>query len=209
MRYIYEDVQSGKTSELPPADSIIELMHQHEKRFIFHTEKGSIVMRYMPLRLERLLSNIRKELYPNIAEVLQTQRDLLKGIEGLDAGQIPEDTMAELERNQALIQPSQDLNACGVIVAPAITSLEDYYELHEVLSEDERLVVEELISILGRPRDPAEYDDTAFNIAEKYNIEMVDKTMIENMTVSQAHFFATRIQKENDEIERIQRGNRI
>lgn len=205
MEFVYESASGGYTDE-PPADSIIRLLDEHKRRYVYETSAGTIVLRHMPLRMKRLIDNIIAVLYPDVPGMILERRDYLQGLVGLTAEQMPADASDRLAEAEALIAPSQGWKACGVIVQPSISSIDDYDALYAMLEEQERDVLQELVNMLSIPIDPYTYDDTAFNIAERYGVQMVDKEMIENLTVSQAQFFAKRIERENLDIERRMKG---
>jgi hypothetical protein len=205
VEFVYESVSGGYADE-PPADSIIALLDEHRKRYVYETSAGTIVLRHMPLRMKRLIDNIIDVMYPGIPGMLAEHRAYLQGLIGLTEEQMPADAAEKVKKAEALIAPSQGWKACGVIVHPTINSLDDYNSLYAMLTEQEQPVLQELVNLLSVPADPDSYDDTAFNIAERHGVRMVDKEIIENLTVSQAQFFAKRIERENLDIERRMKG---
>ncbi|NCA74543.1 MAG: hypothetical protein EOM93_06870 [Gammaproteobacteria bacterium] len=156
--------------------------------------------------MERLIGNIIRAKYPKIMAEAEEMRDYMEGLIGLQESEYPEGAAERISDYALRIKGPMTWKACGVIVSPQINSDEDYNDLYAMLAakgEGEEFVLDEWVAELSTIR--TEYDDTAYNIAERYNVEMLDRELIENLTVSQAQFFSRRIERENRMIERLNR----
>ena len=199
--YVYEDAETGR--DVPPPDSVMELLREHKRVYVFDTEQGSVLLRRMPLRMQRLLDNIRQAEFPEEARIHARLRDIRSGIDGLDDDQIPEEIVKEIGDLYIKLKPIQDYSALGVIIAPRIWCIDDYYDLYAKLSEEEQDKLEILIAELSSVNGLENVDDTAMNIAEKHNVPLIDMELIDCMTIRQAEFLARRIRREQDDIERM------
>lgn len=205
--YIYEDTD-GRGRDAPSADSIVRVLSEHQRRYVYSTHVGDLVLRHMPLRMKRLLDNIIDVEYPDYRKQIAEQKDALEGMINLDPAQIPQEAVDKLEELSALVAPVQRWYACGVITEPTVNTPEMYDNLCELLSEEETLELDEIVALLAFPRPADSIDDTALNIAERFNVKMVTLDIINNLTVTQANYFASRIEQENQDIERTMRGRR-
>lgn len=94
-----------------------------------------------------------------------------------------------------------DMSAMGVIVAPAMGTMEDVEELYESLTDAERIQLSLAIRDLSRPIPPERVDATALEIERANGLVRMDQDMLDMLTVSQAAFWVDRINKENKRTE--------
>ena len=90
-----------------------------------------------------------------------------------------------------------DMDALGVIVAPALADMEDYERLYESLDEGERIQLSLAVRSLARPIPPDRIDSTQLEIERANGITRMDDDMLDMLTVSQAAYWVDRINKEN------------
>lgn len=207
MEYTYTDLMTGEDDTDSGTYSAIELVHEHQRRWILRTAKGTIVLRRMPLRMQRIIEASRKAHGPRTRALLNELANLRPFMEGLPEEEIDQETR---ERAMDLTHQLmlQDLAPLGVIVTPELNTIEDYDDLLRMLTPQERIALQEAVAEMASVRPASEIDTTPLEIAERLGINEIPEDMIKNLTVSQAEFFINRITEERKAIERMQRGNR-
>lgn len=202
--YDYTDIDTGEAEDDPMAGtySVVELLHEHRVRYVMRTSNGSIILRHMPLRMRHMIEAVKRQLHPNYAELAATARDLAEGLVGLSDDEIPQehlDALLEINAQLALWQ----MDALGVVVSPALTTMDDYDALYESLDPIDRARLTSAICTLSAPLPESRVDGTALDIAKSLGLDILDPDMPEMLTVSQAAWLESRITRENRAIERM------
>lgn len=186
--------EMGKTS-------VVALSKQHRERWLLRTSKGFIVFRRMPLRIQRILDLARVKLYPKLESIKQELACLQGIVEGSEGYEEAQERIQSLAVALACTDPAP----LGVIVEPRLSSMDDYEELYESLEESERAALLTAVIEMTRIIDADEVDSVPEIIAERSGLKLVTPDMIENLTVSQASYWMSRIRAENAAIERMRR----
>lgn len=194
----FRDLVTGDAVEDPLKGTvpIAELRREHLVRFILRTSKGLVILRPMPLRLRRIIDAVQAKLYPRRAELEREAVLLLPYFEGIPEEDVDPDARRRMEEIAAQLQVT-DMSAMGVIVAPAMGTMEDVEELYESLTDAERIQLSLAIRDLSRPIPPERVDATALEIERANGLVRMDQDMLDMLTVSQAAFWVDRINKEN------------
>lgn len=198
----YRDALTGMTST--PADgtySIVSLCHEHRERFVFHTSVGDIILRRLPLRLHNLLEAERRSASKHVDRLMGELQAIIPKVDGIPVADVPPDVAERVRQIQYELAYS-NCSALGVIEAPAILTMEDYDDLVKMLTEEERSKLFLLVNTLASVRPVNEVDTTDLVIAERYGLQIIDETMFGQMTVSQANFWRSRINSENEQMRR-------
>lgn len=198
----FRDLVTGDAVEDPLKGTvpIAELRREHLVRFILRTSKGLVILRPMPLRLRRIIDAVQAKLYPRRAELEREAVMLLPYFEGIPEEDVDPDARRRMEEIAAQLQVT-DMSAMGVIVAPAMGTMEDVEELYESLTDAERIQLSLAIRDLSRPIPPERVDATALEIERANGLVRMDQEMLDMLTVSQAAFWVDRINKENKRTE--------
>lgn len=205
MRYEFKDVGTGEILPTDKQVSVIDLCQEHKYLFVYSTSVGDIILRKMPLRMRRTIDGMIGTFCPRYYNDIQRLGDIRAGIE--DINNIPSDIITEVQEISARVAHATRFYIMGVMVSPVIYDDEDIDRLYSLLTAEECANLDMLISEMLTIADPSEIDDTALILAEKYNVVMVDKEMLSNLTISQANYFISRINRENDELMRAFRRN--
>jgi hypothetical protein len=194
----FRDLVTGDAVEDPLKGTvpIAELRREHLVRFILRTSKGLVILRPMPLRLRRIIDAVQAKLYPRRAELEREAVMLLPYFEGIPEEDVDPDARRRMEEIAAQLQVT-DMSAMGVIVAPAMGTMEDVEELYDSLTDAERIQLSLAIRDLSRPIPPERVDATALEIERANGLVRMDQEMLDMLTVSQAAFWVDRINKEN------------
>lgn len=186
--------------------SVVELAHEHRKRWLFQTSAGVIVLRRLPLRCHRAIETARAHLSPKLAEYHKRLQVLAPLVDGIPEDQQDPKVKEEIQLILDTIAMS-DMGALGVIESPALYTLEEYDDLLAKLTEAERDVLMTAVATLSRVRPSSDVDMSAEVVAERLGLKLWDGDMLPSMTVSQAAYWLGRIQAEHRERLRLA-GNR-
>lgn len=209
----FRDLVSGDAVPDPMEGTvpICELRREHLVRYVFRTSKGVIILRHMPLRLRRVIDMASAKLYPERARMLQEAQMLRPYFDGIPPEDVEPDARRRMEEISLQLQVT-DMDALGVIVAPALADMEDYERLYESLDEGERIQLSLAVRSLAKPIPPDYVDSTQLEIERANGITRMDDDMLDMLTVSQAAYWVDRINKENRRTEemakRLQGGRR-
>ena len=203
--YTYVDAETGQETD-PRTYSIMELNREHRDLYVLRTSQGAIVLRHMPLRMRRIIDDARNHIYPRTAELLAEVEELRPFFDGIDEADWKPEAKERLERIYQELRTT-DMDALGVIVSPDVATMDDVNEIYERLTEIERQKLALIIKALATPTPPEDIDSTALEIAKANGLEIIDREMLENLTVSQAAYYMGRIRKENEQIRRMMRPN--
>lgn len=200
MHYEFEDAESREPCD-PSALSLPapDLLRTHRKVLVLHTQAGDLLLRYLPLRVGRMIDGLRAVMYPHYREWALRLSDIAKGAEG-QLEHLPPDLRDEAGRLAALMQPPARLNLLGILVYPTVTCDEDAERLYALLTADEGAELDRLTVELSSPVDPADVDGTALDLADRYHVDYVDRELLDNLTVGQASYLIGRINRENEEL---------
>lgn len=194
----FRDLVSGDAVPDPMQGTvpICELRREHLVRYVLRTSKGVVILRPMPLRLRRVIDMVSAKLYPERAKLVAEAATLGRLYEGVPAEDMDPDDRRRMEEVALQLQIT-DMDALGVVVAPALADMEDYERLYESLDERERMQLSMAVRSLARPIPPSYVDSTQLEIERANGIVRMDDDMLDMLTVSQAAFWIDRINKEN------------
>lgn len=181
--------------------SVVSLSREHRERWVLNTHVGSIIFRRMPLRMQRILDLSRQKLYPHISDMKSEILHLQEIPESSEEYPKAQERIQELAVALACTEPSP----LGVIVEPRLSSMDDYEELYEKLTEEERVALLTAVMEMSRIVDADDVDPVPEVIAERAGLKLITQDMIENLTVSQASYWMSRINAERTAIERMRR----
>lgn len=201
MEWEFTDYDTGLALPEQGKLSPVRLANEHRERWVLRTSKGDIVLRRMPLRLFRVIELARIKMYPRLMEMYQEIQELQavpKGAEGYDNAQ---ERMSALATALVMSDPAP----LGVIVSPSLASMDDYEDLYEMLTPQERDRLVSAVAEMAKVASADEVDPIPEMVAERMGLKLVSKDMIEHMTVSQAEYWYSRIQAEKTAIERMYR----
>lgn len=201
MRYVYTDAATGE--ELPSPEegtySVMELLHEHEQRYVLHTGAGDVILRRMPWRMARTINAVSDLLHPSRRRLALRAMELLPYVQGVPEDAVDAEKAAELLEIESQLRVS-DMSALGVIVAPSMATMEDVDALYELLTEEEASQLDVCIQAMSAVRDRREIDPTALEVARANGLQLVSEDMLQAMTVSQASYLMGRIAAENRRI---------
>lgn len=208
----FRDLVTGAEVRDPAEGSVpvMELMEEHRVRYVMQTSKGVIVLRHMPLRVRRIVDLVQGRLYPERLKLEAEARSLLPYFDGIPPEDVDPEARARFEEIASQLMLT-DMSAMGVIVAPALASMDDYDRLYESLTEPERLQLATAVRDLSTPVPAKHVDSTALEVARANNLTIMDDEMLRLMTVSQAAFWTDRLARESrqaEELARRMRGSR-
>lgn len=199
------DFRDAVTRESLPSDntySIVQLAHEHKERYVYHTHVGDIILRRMPLRLQRVLqastlavSSKTQEMFDRLEAILSASKNI--PLEALD-----DDVKREIyDIADTIAWTKKDY--LGVIEQPQLGCPDDFEDLVSKLTRDEKDVLYALISDLATPHDYDTIDPTEDVISQKYSgVSVFDPTSVGIMTVGQSAYWSRRIKEEQDYIRR-------
>lgn len=203
MKYDFREFMDGL--EIPSPDdasySVIELANEHRVRYVVRTKKGDIIMRRLPARLRTVISQALQHICPSVHGILTELSALMPFVEGVSDEELDQEKarrVIELGDQLAML----DMTPLGVIVAPALGSMDDWDELYEGLDREDRDKVAVAVKEMARERDPSEVDPTAEVLAERFGMSVVDEDMLACETVSQRKYWLGKIRQESQLIER-------
>lgn len=199
MEWEFTDFDTGLALPEQGKLSPVRLANEHRERWVLRTSKGDIVLRRMPLRLFRVIELARVKMYPRLMEMYQEIQELQaipQGCAGYDEAQ---ERMSALATALVMSDPAP----LGVIVSPSLASMDDFEDLYEMLTTQERDRLITAVSEMTRIASADEVDPIPEMVAERMGLKLVTKDMVEHMTVSQAEYWYSRIQAEKTAIERM------
>lgn len=199
----FTDLADGESLPSDCTVSAVELVREHRHRWVYHTSKGDIVFRRLPLRMHRVIQEARLEAKPKTRELLDELDSLRPFMDGLPIEEIDEQTKTRAAEIVRLLQLS-DISALGVIVVPTLECIEDYDDLLSVLTPEEQIIVQKTVSEMATITPSRMVDSTPLEIAEKLGIEVVPEDTVYFLTVSQSEYFVEKINAERKAIERLQ-----
>lgn len=175
--------QQCDVSEIPSIRKtpIEEILAQHRKRFIINTAHyGDVVMRYLPRSYRIPIDGLRYEMFPDLFELEDEFRTLapLAGLPDAD-GSLKEQT----QELAARILPTLDIYALGCIEYPLLNSVDDLNVFLDLLSPAEQEAVRQMLSVLTAHAGPV--DLAYMEIAERFGIGIIDRELMDNMTMQQ------------------------
>ena len=206
MEYDFTDMQTGESVEAGTYP-LVELVREHRRRWVLRTGAGAVVLRRMPLRMQRLVEAARRARGPRVRALLDELNALRPFMEGLKEDEIDQETR-DRAMDLAHQLMLQDLAPLAVIEAPELTCTEDYDDLLRMLTPEERITLQEAVTEMARVRPPEEVDATALDVAERLGVQVVPEDMIDAMTVSQAEYWVARINEERRALRRMQEARR-
>lgn len=197
MDWDFRNLSTGEevTDPLAATVPLSELRREHAVRYVMQTSKGIIILRHMPLRMHRMIEAARHAIYPETARMEKEARELLPYFQGIPEDEVDPEAKKRLMELSSQLQLT-DMGALGVVVAPALASMEDYEALYESLDEKERLQLATAVRELSTPIPPERVDAAPLEIAKANGIRLMTEEELECLTVSQAAFWCDRIAQE-------------
>lgn len=210
MRFIYRDAETGQEIEDVKTLSIVELNNEHTVRYVLHASIGDIVFRHLPLRMKRVIDDARRKIYPSTIALLEEVERLRPYFDGIPREDWKEEPKKRIEEIYELLRVT-DMYALGVIVSPPVATMDDVEDIYQRLNDKERTQFSLIIQTLATPTPSDKVDSTALEIAKANGLQLLDKEMLEQMTISQASFYVRRIEQENERIRQMtaRRNERI
>lgn len=199
MEWEFTDFDTGMALPEQGKLSPVRLANEHRERWVLRTSKGDIVLRRMPLRLFRVIELARVKMYPRLMEMYQEIQELQAIPQGCAGYNEAQERMSALATALVMSDPAP----LGVIVSPSLASMDDFEDLYEMLTTQERDRLITAVSEMTRIASADEVDPIPEMVAERMGLKLVTKDMVEHMTVSQAEYWYSRIQAEKTAIERM------
>ena len=161
---------------------IEDILRQHRKRFIIHTQAhGDVVMKYMTRSARIRMDALRRELYPELPyweDELATKGPLAVLPDA--SPEIREQTEAVL----AKLLPTVDIYALACIISPELEHVEDLHGFLDALEPDEAEAVRQIL-MLCTAHAPPSVDQDYLAIAERFGVSVIDPILLDNMTMQQ------------------------
>lgn len=161
---------------------IEDILRQHRKRFIIHTQAhGDVVMKYMTRSARIRMDALRRELYPELPyweDELATKGPL--AVLPNASPEIREQTEAVL----AKLLPTVDIYALACIISPELEHVEDLHGFLDALEPDEAEAVRQILMICTAHAPPS-VDQDYLAIAERFGVSVIDPVLLDNMTMQQ------------------------
>lgn len=161
---------------------IEDILRQHRKRFIIHTQAhGDVVMKYMTRAARIRMDALRRELYPELPyweDELATKGPLAVLPDA--SPEIREQTEAVL----AKLLPTVDIYALACIISPELEHVEDLHGFLDALEPDEAEAVRQIL-MLCTAHAPPSVDQDYLAIAERFGVSVIDPVLLDNMTMQQ------------------------
>lgn len=184
--------------------------HRHNYRVIVGTKSGdkaAVILRKCPLRMRQIIDLARARMYPGVRPLIEKARFYAEKYKGVDDKDIPAEDLEDMDRVAYQLAVT-DMSPLAVIVSPALGSMDEWERLYEMLDEQGRARIIEAVRWCMAVIPPEQVDGTPESIAERYGIEVVDRELIENMTVSQCAYWSRRISEESRAVEALRNGHR-
>ena len=161
---------------------IEDILRQHRKRFIIHTQAhGDVIMKYMTRSARIRMDALRRELYPELPyweDELATKGPLAVLPDA--SPEIREQTEAVL----AKLLPTVDIYALACIISPELEHVEDLHGFLDALEPDEAEAVRQIL-MLCTAHAPPSVDQDYLAIAERFGVSVIDPILLDNMTMQQ------------------------
>ena len=203
----FRDLVSSMEVRDPAEGSVpvCDIMREHLVRYVMQTTKGIIILRHMPLRVRRMTDLAQARLYPTRPELEAEARSLVPYFDGVPEEQVKPEKRERFEQIARELMLT-DMSAMGVIVAPALGSMEDYERLFESLTPEEQVQLASAVRDLSTPVPYAMVDSTAMEVAKANGLSLMDESQLELMTVSQAAYWTERLARESRKAEELARS---
>ena len=161
---------------------IEDILRQHRKRFIIHTQAhGDVVMKYMTRAARIRMDALRRELYP---ELPYWEDELaIKGPLAVLPNASPE-IREQTEAVLAKLLPTVDIYALACIISPELEHVEDLHGFLDALEPDEAEAVRQIL-MLCTAHAPPSVDQDYLAIAERFGVSVIDPVLLDNMTMQQ------------------------
>ena len=203
MRFLYRDVATAEEVD-PSTYSVMELLREHRLRYVLNTSQGAIILRPLPFRMKKVIDEARMNIYPSTKDLLREAEFLRPYFEGIPEEDRQPDKVQRMNEIYHILRVT-DMYALGVIVSPQCGTMDDVQEIYDRLTEDEGERLSLCIQALSSITPTKDIDTTALEIAKANGLNLVDKELLDNLTVSQAAFFINRIEQENERIRQLTR----
>jgi len=197
-RYEFCDTEEAKEKiQYVPVEKIL---NQHRRRFIMQTENcGTIVLRYLPKRVKKNIDAIRIFRFPDCTEI---EAELTELDPIVKHGEATEEMHSRYWELWSLLTPSLDLYMMGTIEYPFLNNMDEVDSLLEALTEEERSTLRQAHEILSS-HAPAEVDVEYLSFGDRFRCPVVDKNMLDNMTLQQYEVLYAVMKNEESEMRKM------
>ena len=172
-------------AEMPPAEEpsgvpMREILEQHRRRYIVHTEHGDVVLKHATREAVARLDRLRRQLWPQVPEWEDELRLLGKLASTGDCDPSVTERMGELAN---LLLPTTDVTALACIVEPEVRSVEELRVMMDALEPEEAEAVRQLLLVCTA--HAGKVDTGYLEIAERFGVQVVTRELLDNMTIQQ------------------------
>lgn len=195
-RYELEDLPQAQVKVVDIAD----ILGRTRTRYVIHTSKGSIVLKHISKRMKEHIDTIRYTRYPGLRALEQEARLVYPMAMTEDADP---DTVKRACEIAAEMLPAQDLYMLGTIEYPFLTTPEEFDEFFEVLTQEEQEALRQMQTVLTAWGQKVDY--TKLEMAQRFNITMVEQEHIRDPTYEQYVALYSYIAEENRQTEKLYR----
>jgi hypothetical protein len=177
------DIEAVDIASMRPAvkTPVEDILKQHRKRFVLHTARGDVVVKYLSYRSRQAIDTIRYSKWPELYDLESEFRELAPLAELADADDDIRKRTGELV---CLIRPTLDIYSLACIMTPELESVEDLDTMMGMLTPDEAYALQSIL-LLATAR-PGDVDMTYLEVAERFNVSVVDRELLDDMTSQQA-----------------------
>ena len=160
---------------------IEDILRQHRKRYIIRTEKhGDVVLKYMTRTARIPVDTFRYSMYPSLFEWEAEFREVAPIAELPSADEETKKRAAELV---SLIIPTLDWYLLVCIEYPMLNTIYELSAFLDCLSPEEHEAVRQMLTVLTSHVDKV---DTGYmELAERFGVSVVDKELLDSMTMQQ------------------------
>ena len=177
---------SGELADISEMPEVVkvpieDILKQHRKRYIIHTQsRGDVVMRYMTRSARIKMDRLRRELYPELPyweDELATKGPLAA------LPDAPQEIRDDVEIVVAKLLPTMDIFALACIVSPELRSVEELNDFMDLLEPDEAEAVRQILMLCTAHAPPV--DTEYMVIAERFGVSVIDPVLMDHMTMQQ------------------------
>jgi len=182
-----------------PIYSFMQIMKQHEVRYYLNLSDGTqIVLKHLPISEQRRIMAMAALLYPEYLSQLEKYtvlteqlREIKEGQENLAVELFKEATMAILA-----IRPVAELMAIGIVDRPHLWSKDSVDAFFNGMNDKDRNAVYKALEDLATVMPIGYVDFDQFYYAQRFGLQILEKDMIKDMTITQAAVLSEIIRQE-------------
>lgn len=161
---------------------IEDILKQHRKRFIINTKNyGDVVMKYLSRSSRIPIDALRHQTYPE----LYMWEDELRTLAPLASLPDADDKLKdEVKALLSKIMPTFNWYTLACIQFPILDTVEDLETFLDLLTDEEQEAIRQMLVVLTAHAS-ASIDSVYMEIAERFGVQVVDKELLDNMTMQQ------------------------